>query len=71
VDALIRETWAQYIPADADLALFAVGGYGRGELYPHSDIDLMVLAGEGAHTEHLGRLFARLWDMGLIVRPPP
>jgi len=41
VDALIRDTWAQSIPDNANLALFAVGGYGRGELYPHSDIDLM------------------------------
>ena len=44
VDALVREAWSQCIPDDAPLALFAVGGYGRGELFPQSDIDVLVLA---------------------------
>ena len=70
VDALVRQAWARCIPADAPLALFAVGGYGRGELFPWSDIDLMALATEGSQADHadeLARLFALLWDAGLPV----
>jgi len=77
VDALIREAWARCLPADAPLALFAVGGYGRGELFPQSDIDLMVLAepdAQQAHHDALARFFALLWDAGLpasqAVRSP-
>ncbi|GAB3302407.1 [protein-PII] uridylyltransferase [Luteimonas notoginsengisoli] len=77
IDGLIREAWSRCIPADAQLALFAVGGYGRGELFPHSDIDLLVLAAEPeqhARREALACLFALLWDMGLqashAVRSP-
>src|SRR5690606_7753021 len=51
--------------------------YGRGELFPHSDIDLLVLAAEPeqhARREALACLFALLWDMGLqashAVRSP-
>ena len=69
-DALIREAWALCIPSDAPLALFAVGGYGRGELFPQSDIDLLVLAEAGAQAAQAGtlaRLFALLWDAGLPV----
>src|SRR5690606_28653579 len=68
IDGLIRDAWSRCIPADAQLALFAVGGYGRGELFPHSDIDLLVLATEPeqhARHEALACFFALLWDIGL------
>lgn len=70
VDARVRQAWARCIPGHAPLALFAVGGYGRGELFPHSDIDVLALATEGsqaAYAEPLARLFALLWDAGLRV----
>ena len=77
VDGLIRDAWSRCIPGEAKLALFAVGGYGRGELFPHSDIDLLVLAdeaGQQANVEALACFFALLWDMGLqashAVRSP-
>lgn len=68
VDHLIRDAWQRCIPADTGLALFAVGGYGRGELFPRSDIDLLVFgesAAQQAHEAGLARLFALLWDAGL------
>ena len=69
VDAWVRAAWERCIGVESpDLALFAVGGYGRGELFPHSDIDLLVLAEPAAQLEHqpaLARLFALLWDAGL------
>ena len=70
VDGWVRKAWARCIPGDAPLALFAVGGYGRGELFPHSDIDLLVIATSDAQAEHaeaLGRMLALLWDFGLPV----
>ena len=68
IDALICEAWSRCIHTDADMSLFAVGGYGRGELYPGSDVDLQVVAEDAvaaAHAESLARLFALLWDAGL------
>ena len=68
VDALVRECWQRCIPADAALALFAVGGYGRGELFPHSDIDLLVVAAPDVQQSAqpaLARFLALLWDAGL------
>lgn len=70
VDALVRQAWSRSVPADADLTLFAIGGYGRGELFPRSDVDLLVVVGEAAReadTAALSRLFALLWDAGLPV----
>jgi [protein-PII] uridylyltransferase len=70
VDNLVRQAWSRCIPAGAPLALFAVGGYGRGELFPHSDVDLLVLAESGVQAEYgeaLSRLFALLWDARLPV----
>ena len=70
VDAQVRAGWQRCIPDGAPLRLFAVGGYGRGELFPQSDIDLLVLAEPEAQTRHaeaLARFFAVLWDAGLPV----
>ncbi|HEY0503459.1 MAG TPA: [protein-PII] uridylyltransferase [Lysobacter sp.] len=70
IDAQVRNAWKACLPADASLALFAVGGYGRAELFPQSDIDLLVLAEPDAQAEHaeaLASFVALLWDAGLPV----
>ena len=71
VDEVLRQAWAKFLPEEVDgLALVAVGGYGRGELLPHSDIDLLLLHdGKALDTVKgkLEQLMAFLWDMGLEV----
>ncbi|MBM5811876.1 MAG: [protein-PII] uridylyltransferase [Gammaproteobacteria bacterium] len=71
VDALLVQAWERQAGADtAELALVAVGGYGRGELLPCSDIDVMVLLPQGNQqcwTGALERFFAFLWDLGLEI----
>ena len=54
----------------ADVALIAVGGYGRGELFPHSDIDILVLTEStpaDAVTLKLEGFITMLWDIGLQI----
>jgi [protein-PII] uridylyltransferase len=71
VDTVLREAWKEQLKdKDERWALIAVGGYGRGELHPCSDIDLMLLVGAVPDlTERgaIGRFFAFLWDIGLEV----
>ena len=71
VDELLVRAWHRFIPpGDGGFALVAVGGYGRHELHPNSDIDLLILLQPGAHAAHQGRLeqfLAFLWDIGLEV----
>ncbi|ATS62809.1 protein-PII uridylyltransferase [Xanthomonas citri pv. fuscans] len=70
VDQLMRNAWMRCIPADSGLSLHAVGGYGRGELFPRSDVDVLVLGDTAAQQQHeqaLARLFALLWDVGLPI----
>jgi [protein-PII] uridylyltransferase len=49
-------------------ALVAVGGYGRGQLFPHSDVDVLVLLAEGADSacaKAIEHLLTSLWDIGI------
>ena len=70
VDTIVTCAWRRFMPADADAALIAVGGYGRGELHPASDIDLLILIQDedlprcGDHIESLLRF---LMDCGLDI----
>ena len=59
------------------IALVAVGGFGRGESFPHSDLDLLVLVDrepDAALAARIESFFAALWDAGLkpghAVRTP-
>jgi [protein-PII] uridylyltransferase len=52
------------------VAVVAVGGYGRGELFPHSDIDIQLVIPDDARADELAaieRLIGILWDLGLQV----
>jgi [protein-PII] uridylyltransferase len=69
VDHFLRKLWKTLVPSD-DLSLVAVGGYGRGELYPASDIDLLVLLPgtvPATVATQVERFIGTLWDIGLDV----
>jgi len=69
VDEVLRALWADLNPARG-AALVATGGYGRGELFPHSDVDVLVLlaaAPDAIERERLERLVGLFWDVGLDV----
>ena len=69
VDALVGELWDRQPWQGAELALVAVGGYGRGELHPHSDVDILVLLGEESSEcrDTLEAFLTLLWDIGLNI----
>jgi len=70
VDQAIQALWQQHITSDCPASLLAVGGYGRGELHPYSDIDLLVLLDESISVqppEALSDFLTQLWDIGLEI----
>lgn len=71
VDQILRCAWDRFDwSEDADIALLAVGGYGRGELHPNSDIDLLILLDNADHEifrNPIEGFLTLLWDIGLEV----
>lgn len=69
IDKLLTCCWRHFLGVQTDkLALIATGGYGRNELFPHSDIDILILADPAdkeALQEHLSHFSRFLWDIGL------
>jgi [protein-PII] uridylyltransferase len=64
VDALLKKLWAECI-TDPAIALVAVGGYGRGTLFPHSDVDVLVLLPDASAADGaIERFVGLLWDCG-------
>lgn len=81
VDEMLLRIWQQCLFSDSnggqnntqpsDIALVAVGGYGRGELHPASDIDLLILTTDTQtieqYAERIEKFLLFLWDLGLEV----
>ncbi|HVG28011.1 MAG TPA: HD domain-containing protein [Acidobacteriaceae bacterium] len=72
VDEFVQRLWRAEVAQDPRLgqgiAVAAVGGYGRAQLFPYSDIDLLVIAGKPAVAKDaVRRLSQALWDCGLQV----
>ena len=69
VDAVLVDAW-QAAGLPANTALVGVGGYGRGELFPYSDVDLLILLGappDAITQARLEGLVQLLWDLGLEI----
>ena len=68
VERVLAYAWLAWIGETADAALVAVGGFGRGELFPHSDVDVLILTvdnPESRLTRAIEAFGACLWDIGL------
>ena len=72
-DEALRGLWA-HNGFDGRFALAAVGGYGRGELFPYSDVDVLLLLPEGidpaqdtALRQRIEAFIGQCWDVGLEI----
>jgi [protein-PII] uridylyltransferase len=77
IEDILRRLWRDLVSAEAagprGFALVATGGFGRGWLFPYSDIDLLFLygdrGGEEAHKASVRQFSQELWDLKLKLSP--
>ncbi|MFA7553381.1 MAG: [protein-PII] uridylyltransferase [Spongiibacteraceae bacterium] len=72
IDQILQTCWQLYNWGEqTDISLIAVGGYGRGELHPHSDIDLLILLENESsverHKQNISDFITLLWDINLNI----
>ena len=71
-DAFLVSLW-ESCDLGAEAALVAVGGFGRGELFPYSDIDILILVPDNKKvfeevlTSKIEKFVAKCWDTGLEI----
>jgi len=68
IDSLLIELFKLHDLQQTELGLFAVGGYGRGELSPYSDVDILLLSPDDLDkdtSQKVDAFVARLWDIGI------
>jgi [protein-PII] uridylyltransferase len=77
VDSIVRQLYGDLLSNDLrgpkNFCAIALGGYGRRELFPHSDVDILFLyeepSLEAAHKETVAEILKTLWDLRLRVSP--
>src|SRR3984885_6128970 len=77
IEDILSRLWREFVSPDEQgprgFALVATGGFGRGWLFPYSDIDLLFLfadrSGEQAHKGEIQRFSQELWDLKLKLSP--
>ena len=69
VDKTLTQLWRACDLDETNTALIAVGGYGRGELFPSSDVDVLILLGQldNSVDAQLSVFVSSLWDLGLKI----
>ena len=72
VDKVLEHAWQRFdLEQEAQVSLLAVGGYGRAELHPHSDIDVLILHSDPTLSailqEKISQFITLLWDLGLDI----
>jgi len=69
-DQVLYQLWQHFELSTHDISLIAVGGFGRGELHPHSDIDLLLLSRNKVTpelSERISLFITLLWDIRFDV----